>query len=74
METKTHLQILKEAYDAIGIQYHELIDNGYTYIQKLAAHDKPGHIFVGYRLIPLVSSSQLTEFFEFDKNGEIASW
>ena len=73
---KTNLQQLKDCYDLLGIQYHELKENGYTYIQKINAHEEPGKIYVEREIgvVELKTSSQLTDFFEFDKTGKLVSW
>lgn len=71
----TDLQKLKKTYDELGIRYHEVVEDGYTYIDKMSAHDKPGYIYVmQYGLVPLTKGIQLPKFIEFDKNGKIASW
>ena len=70
---ETDLQILKNAFDRLGVQYHELVEGDYVYIQKFSAHDKPGYLNVMGGLYPLKSSGQLSNFFEFH-NGKIASW
>jgi hypothetical protein len=71
----TQLEKLKNVFDELGIKYHELSEDGHTYIQKFTAHDTPGHIYVpGYGQIAIKKAGQLTNSFEFDKKGKIASW
>jgi hypothetical protein len=71
----THLEILKQAFDAIGIKYFEL-DGG---MQTNALEDPPDehqwtYIFLGDKKPGTVDELSITEhFFEF-MDGQIASY
>ena len=64
----------------MGIRYHKLLENGYTYIQKFGPKDTEGHILVKHPesganfMVELKVSGQLIDFMEFDENGKIASY
>jgi hypothetical protein len=70
----TDLELLKDTFDKLGVEYHELVEDGYTFIQKYKAHEKPGFIMVMFEHVPLKSSSQLDNYYEFTPEGDIASW
>lgn len=75
MEEKTDFVKLTEVYDELGIKYHLITNNGWKYVQKMGAHDKPGFLYVmGHGLVELKSEGQMMNFIEFDKQGKIASW
>lgn len=59
----THLEILRKAFTDIGIEFYERTDEGYTYI------------FLGEDKGEDVEYLTITErFFEFEKDGRIASY
>ncbi len=71
----TQLEQFKKTFDDLGIIYHELIEDGYTYIQKITTPESKNKIHIGAcKFVELVNTNQLDNYYEFDKNGEITSW
>ena len=70
----TDLEKFKSCWDELGIRYHELVNNGYTYISKMRAHDEVGKVMLNFRLTDLTKPEQLRDFFEFDEVGDLVSW
>lgn len=76
---KTHLEILKDFYEKFKIKYHLIVEDGFkgkwTYLQPYSTNEIEGYIYVhGYGLVELKSSGQLTNFIEFDPEGNLASY
>jgi len=73
-DDRTDLDKLRDTFDDLGIQYHELEENDSTFIQVLRPHETPGKVFVGPGLSELERSSQLIKYFEFNEDEELISW
>ena len=76
IDIMTDLELLKNMYDKLGVEYHEVKSDKYTYITKCHAHDVRNKTIIVYLKEMEASVNNITRcrsYFEFE-NGKLVSW
>jgi len=74
VKNKSDLELLKAVYDKIGVEYHCIKEDNYTYIRKLYSGEKQGYYIYLGKLHKIKNSYDLGRFIKFDHNGSLVSF
>lgn len=74
MQLMTQLDKLCNWYDSQNIRYHRIVTGFHTGIARVGAYDRVGYVNVQGTLYEVKDISQLGDFVEFDRHGDMVSF